>query len=89
LGIWKAKRGKIPLNVSHESIERIYTSTFAEERELIKEEQEEVHFSRKEWHKFLCKGGHGNRGKYQQLMTAITSPYGTDLCTEIEASVQH
>jgi hypothetical protein len=89
LGIWKAKRGKRPLKVSHESIERIYTSTFAEERELIKEEQEEGHFSIKEWHEFSCKGGHGNRGKYEQLMTAITSPYSTDVCTEIEAVVQH
>jgi hypothetical protein len=32
LRIWKVKRGKRPLNVSHESIERTHTQTFAEER---------------------------------------------------------
>jgi hypothetical protein len=63
---------------------REHTQAFTEERELIEEEQEEDHFQKKEWHKFPCRGGHENRGKYQQLMTTITSLYGMDLCTKIE-----
>jgi hypothetical protein len=45
LGIWKVKRGKRPLNVSHESIEK-HTHKHSLKREQI-EEQEEDHFQKR------------------------------------------
>jgi hypothetical protein len=80
LGIWKVKRGKRPLNFSHESIERAHTYKHSLKREQIEEEQEEDHFQKR-----------GAQISMQRQIPAIndshiTSPYSTVFCTEIEVN---
>jgi hypothetical protein len=56
---------------------REHTHKHLLKREKIFENEEEA-FPEKERHDFGCKGGHKNRGNYQQLMKTMTIPYCMD-----------